>query len=271
MHVFISVDIEGIADVTSWWDEKEKAREEVACRRMTLETNAAIEGALAAGARKVTVADSHGWMRNILPELLHPKATLVRGRYRPLGMMQGVEKRVDAAMLVGYHAMAGTPTAILPHSYALPIRHLWINNVRLGEIGINARIAGQYGVPIVLVTGDTATAREVKAQLPKTHTVAVKDAMGFLCAANDHPEIAQEKIRKAAEAALADVRKIKPVVVKSPRVRIELATVMQTDLVMTIPGTVRLDGYTFEYRAANMAEMYRTLRAVQYLAKSAKW
>lgn len=272
MHVFISVDIEGITDVTWWWDEKEKGREEVACRRMTAEANAAVEGALAAGARKITVADSHGSMRNMLPELLHPAATLVRGQSRPLGMMQGVERKVDGAMLIGYHAMAGTRNATLAHTYTGQVHHLWVNGVEVGEIGFNARVAGHFGVPVVLLSGDAAACREAQSAIPGIRTVQVKDAMGYINAANDHPEAAQEKIRKAAEAALANAGAVKPVLVKgAPRVRLELRTVQQADMAELAPTVKRVDGYTVEYRAENMAEAHRTMRAIFMLSRAAKW
>ncbi len=272
MHVFISVDIEGITDVTSWWDDKEKGREEIACRRMTMEANAAIEGALAAGARKITVADSHGSMRNMLPELLHPKATLIRGQSRPLGMMQGVEKKVDAAMLVGYHAMAGTKNATLAHTYTLAVHHLWVNDVMVGEIGFNARVAGQFGVPVVLVSGDAAACREAEDAIPGITTAQVKDAMGYICASNDHPEVAQEKIRTAATAALQNLKAVKPLTLRSaPRVRVELRSVGQADMAELAPGMKRVDGYTVEYKAKDMAEAHRTLRAIFMLSRAAKW
>ncbi|MBE7559903.1 M55 family metallopeptidase [bacterium] len=272
MHVFISVDIEGITDVTWWWDEKEKGREEVACRRMTAEANAAVEGALAAGARKITVADSHGSMRNILPELLHPAATLVRGQSRPLGMMQGVDRKVDAAMLIGYHAMAGTKNATLAHTYTGQVHRLWVNGVEVGEIGFNARVAGRFGVPVVLLSGDAAACREAERAIPGITTVQVKDAMGYINAANDHPETAQAKIRKAATAALGNLKAVKPLTLKgAPRVRVELRTVQQADLAALAPGISRLDGYTVEYKAQDMAEAHKTLRAIFTLARAAKW
>ena len=272
MHVFISADIEGITDVTWWWGEGEKAREEVACRRMTAEVNAAIEGALEAGAKKIIVADAHGSMRNLLPEMLHPAANLVRGQARPLGMTQGIEQKPDAAFFIGYHAMAGTPDATLAHTYTLSVHRLWVNNVEVGEIGFNARICGQYGTPVVLVTSDAAGCKEAREAIPGIETTTVKRAFGYTSAENDPPETAQGKIRKAATRALENLKSVKPVTLRgAPRVRIELRTVQQADMASLAPGMKRIDGYTIEYRSKDMAEAHRTLRAVFMLARSAKW
>ena len=143
MRVYISVDMEGIAGVVHWADTKlEGVEYERARRWMTGEANAAIEGALAAGATEVVVNDSHGHMRNLLVEELHTEAWLVRGSPKPYCMLEGLEPGFDAVFLVGYHALAGTGGGVLNHSFSgSAIAAMRLNGLLVGEVGFNAALA----------------------------------------------------------------------------------------------------------------------------------
>ena len=134
MRVYISVDMEGIAGVVHWADTKlEGVEYERARHWMTGEANAAIEGALAAGATEVVVNDSHGHMRNLLAEELNPEAWLIRGSPKPGCMMEGLEPGFDAAFLVGYHALAGTGGGVLNHSFSgSAIASMKLNDLLVG-------------------------------------------------------------------------------------------------------------------------------------------
>src|SRR5437879_7732957 len=125
---------------------------------MTAEANAAVEGALAAGATRILVNDSHWFMRNLLAEELHQAAELVSGDPKPRSMVQGIEDGFDAALFIGYHARAGTPNAILDHTYADHIHEVRLNGKAVGELGLNAALAGIHGVPAAPVSGDSALA-----------------------------------------------------------------------------------------------------------------
>src|SRR6266513_280779 len=161
MRVYISVDMEGIAGVVheSQTDPTTPAfaAEYGRFRRlMTAEANAAVEGALAAGATRVLVNDSHWFMRNLLAEELHQAAELVSGDPKPRSMVQGIDAGFDAALFIGYHARAGTRNAILDHTYADRIHDVRLNGKSVGELGLNAGVAGVHGVPIALVSGACA-------------------------------------------------------------------------------------------------------------------
>src|SRR2546421_10756593 len=154
MRVYISVDMEGIAGVVheSQTDPTTPAfaAEYGRFRRlMTAEANAAVEGALAAGATRVLVNDSHWFMRNLLAEELHQAAELVAGDPKPRSMGQGIDEQegFDAALFVGDHARAGTRNAILDHTYADRIYEGRLNGKPVGELGINAAVAGGCGGP----------------------------------------------------------------------------------------------------------------------------
>src|SRR3989441_5144592 len=195
MRVYISVDMEGIAGVVheSQTDPTTPAfaAEYARFRRfMTAEANAAVEGALAAGATRVLVNDSHWFMRNLLAEELHQTAGVVSGDPKPRSMMQGIDQQggFDAALFTGYPARAGTRNAILDHTYAGRIHDVRLNQQPVGELGLNAALAGVHGVPVVLVSGDSAVAAEAKDLLGDgVATVIVKEAVRRPAAENVAP------------------------------------------------------------------------------------
>jgi D-amino peptidase len=268
MKVFISIDMEGISGVVSSEQctpgnaEYERAR-----ILMTQEANAAILGARAAGATEVVVDDSHGSMRNLLIEQLDTWADLIYGSPRPFGMMEGLDDSFDVVFLVGYHARAGTPNAILDHTYSgQAVSHVEINGRPVGEIGLNAALAGAHGVPVGLVTGDHAAIAEAAALLgPTLQTVTVKRAVGNQAAICLHPEEVQSMIRQAAEHAIG--AEVPPFRLETPVVlRMQFKSSLMADYASLIPGARRLDGYTVEYAHEDYLTVYRTFRAMVRLA-----
>jgi len=208
MRVYISVDMEGIAGVVheSQTDPTTPAfaAEYGRFRRlMTAEANAAVEGALAAGATRVLVNDSHWFMRNLLAEELHQAAELVSGDPKPRSMVQDIDGGFDAALFIGYHARAGTRNAILDHTYADRIHDVRLNGKPVGELGLNAALAGVHGVPVALVSGDSAVATEAKDLLGQgVGTVIVKEAVSRHAAKSVAPAAACRMIREEVPRAL---------------------------------------------------------------------
>lgn len=268
MKVFISIDMEGISGVVSAEQctpgnpEYERAR-----LLMTQEANAAILGARAAGATEVVVSDSHGSMRNLLIEELDTWADLVYGSPKPFGMMEGLDDSFGVVFLVGYHARAGTLNAILDHTYSSrSVNHVELNGRPVGEIGLNAALAGVHGVPVGLVTGDQAATAEAAALLgPALQTVTVKRAVGNQAAICLHPEEVQSLIRQAAEHAISS--EVPPLKLETPVVlRMQLKSSLMADYASLVPGARRLDGYTVEYAHEDYLTVYRTFRAMVRLA-----
>ena len=177
MKVFISCDIEEY-QVLLRQDAYFLRRRIISVRvLMTGEANAAIEGALNAGATEIIVNDSHGPMINLLIEKLNPAATLISGAPKPLSMMQGIGKDCAAAIFVGYHSRMGTP-GVLSHTISgASVANVWVNDILLGETGINAGLAGYFGVPVVLVCGDDVVSQEARELLPHIRTATVKTAI----------------------------------------------------------------------------------------------
>lgn len=268
MKVYISVDIEGISGIvhpdqgTPGHPDYELAR-----RLMTMEANAAILGARAGGASEVLVNDAHGDMRNLLVNELDTWADVVYGSPKLHGMMEGLDDAFDVAFFVGYHARAGTPNAILDHTYSgRCVAHVELNGRPVGEIGLNAALAGTYGVPVGLVTDDKAAIAEASALLgANLHTVTSKEAVGRQAARCIHPEETQSLIRQAAELAITT--KVAPLLLDTPVVlRLMLKSSLMADYASLIPGSRRLDGCTVEYAHADYQLVYRVFRAMVKLA-----
>ncbi len=211
LKVFISVDMEGVAGVIHWEDVSRNGKDYHLFRKlMTEEASAAVEGALAAGATEILVRDSHGSARNILPDLLHPEAQLLRDwSGSPFSMMEGIDKTFDAVIFVGYHARAGTPNAVLKHTMTGTIFDVVLNGKKMPEAGINGAIAGHFDVPVVMVAGDLAITEQAKELFGDIEAVSVKEGVGK-AAKMLHPKKAQKMIKMKVEKALGRLEDFKP-------------------------------------------------------------
>ena len=271
MRVYISVDMEGVAgvvheDQTDPTDPRHAGEYNRFRRLMTSEANAAVEGALAAGAGSVLVNDSHWLMRNLLAEDLHPAAELLSGGPKLHSMVEGLDDGFDAAMFVGYHARAGTTHAIIDHTYTDRVHEARLNGKPVGELGINAALAGTYDVPVVMVSGDQALAAEARELLGESvETVVVKQAVGRYAASSVHPSEACRRIREGAAAALR--RRHQPFRLSAPiTLEVEFELAQMADMAELVPGSIRTGGRTLQYRHDDYREVFRAWRAMYNLA-----
>jgi len=271
MRVYLSVDMEGVAgvvheDQTNPLDPRCAGEYGRFRRLMTAEANAAIEGALAAGATRVLVNDSHWEMRNLLAEELHTRAELVSGNSKPRSMLEGIDEGFDAACFIGYHAQAGTAQAILDHTYTDRIYQVRLNGAPVGELGINAALAGRFGVPVALVSGDQALAAECSALLgPGTKAVTVKQAVARHSARSLAPSEACRLIRDGVGTALKAPPK--PYTASSPAtIEVDFCSSHHADMAELVPGSVRTGSRTVRVSHADYAEAYRAFRALSNLA-----
>ena len=224
MKIYIMTDQEGVAGVINSQDYAAPGARcyEKACELLTLEVNAAIEGAIEAGAEEFLVVDGHGH-GSIEPGLLHPRARLLAGR--PIGYPFGCDETFDAAFTIGQHAKANTDGGHLCHTGSFEVEDLRINGISVGELGCNALFMGWYGVPLILFTGDKAGCEEAEALIPNIVTVAVKEglkrgsATGLTgeearlyngAAIHLAPEEARRRIREAAAEAIRRRHEVKP-------------------------------------------------------------
>jgi D-amino peptidase len=257
MKVFISVDMEGITGVANWEDVSLSGKDYDYFRRiMSREANAAVEGALAAGATEVIVRDAHGSARNILPDLLDEKAKLVRDwSGGPKMMMEGIDGSFAAAVLIGCHAKAGTKDAMLEHTSSGSVTDFSINGISMPEAGYNALIAGSYGVPAVFVAGDKALCEQVKALFGPLETVAVKEGIGS-AAVNLHPDVARAKIRAGVEKALRNLKSAKPYMIAPPyRLVLKLKEEEQVHRGSFYPGAKRTGEWELTYETNNILDL----------------
>ena len=271
IRILISADMEGVSGLVNWDQTTPGHPEYERFRRiMTADVNAAIKGAIQAGAEDVVVSDGHNLANNILIEELDSRARLNQGYPSPLGMLQGVDGGVTAAMLVGYHARAGTASAMLDHTWASKVMNLWLNGKVVGEIGLNSAVCGNFNVPVIMVSGDQAAASEAVDLIPNVEVAAVKVARGRSAAECLPLETAHQKIREAAARAVSRLRidaGIQPFRVEPPvMVNVEFHTSIMADRVSLIPGVDRLDGRRIQYMAENMLLAYKFFRSAVILA-----
>jgi D-amino peptidase len=271
MRVYISVDMEGVAgvvheDQTNPVDPRHAGEYNRYRRLMTNEANAAIAGARQAGGTTILVNDSHWLMRNLIVEELDPAAELMSGGPKRLSMVEGIEGGFDAAFFVGYHAMAGTRNAVIDHTYTSRVYQARVNGKPVGELALNAAMAGAHGVPIALVSGDQALAAEARALLGGgVESVVVKEAVGRFAARSVAPAVACERIRSAAAAALR--RTHKPFTFEPPIVlEVDFIESQMADMAELVPSSTRSGGRTVAYTGEVYPEVFRAWRAMYNLA-----
>ena len=271
MKVFISADMEGTAGVTDW-DQVLPGRPDYARfrRLMTEEVNAAVLGALEAGAKEIVVNDSHHTMRNLLIEELHPQAQLLSGAAKPHGMMQGIDTSFDAVFFTGYHAAAGTQNAILDHSYSsVLVRHIKVGNLVVGEAGLNAALAGHFKVPVALVTGDATAVAQVKKLVPQVEAVSVKEPIGRLAARSYQPVETRRRIKEGAVRALKRAKDVKLLTIPRPvNLELEWTHTAMADRCLLIPGMARVNPRAVGYKARDVEQAYMLTMACLTLARS---
>ncbi len=269
LKIYISADMEGVGGVSTWAVQADpKGREYEQFRRlMTEEVNAAIAGAYDAGATQVLVSDSHGDAQNIDVELLDRRARLVRAWPRPLGMMQGIDATFDAAVFVGYHAGEGQPAAILAHTMSdSDIVDIKLDGTSVPEAGYNAAVAGEFGVPVVFLSGDQTIGEEARRLLGPIETVAVKEATGFHSATMMHPQEAQRLIRDGVKRAVERRGGLRPYRLARPvKMEITYKKTVTAEIVSYLPGVERPQGSTIVFTARDMIEAAKFFEAISDL------
>lgn len=272
LKVFISVDMEGIAGVVHSDQTSSSGKDyNIARRWMTEEVNAAIRGALEAGATEIVVNDSHGSMRNVIPSALDPAAFLITGSPKPLAMMQGIDETFDAVIYIGYHAHAGTKDGVLDHTISgSSVHSIKVNGVEMGEAELNALIAGCFNIPVVLIVGDATVCEQVKESLGEELEVAVvKEAVGRYAAKILTPQKAQELIQKKTKLALEKRNIIKPYKLRPPyRIELNFLRSYMADAAELVPQVERTGGRSVSFVSEDFIEGFKLLRALIYLGRS---
>ncbi|APA84013.1 M55 family metallopeptidase [Paraburkholderia sprentiae WSM5005] len=273
MKVLISTDIEGVAGVFHAEQTRAGNGEYEAARRwMTLEANAAIEGAFAGGATDVWVNDSHGGFRNLLPDLLDPRAQVVLGKPRTLGMMAGLEYGAALVFMLGYHAKAQT-RGVLAHTInSVAFARVAFNGVELGEAGLYGALAEEYGARVVLLSGDDVFAEETAPRFPDARFVVTKVATGQASGVTQSPASVREVLRAAAsdvvrqqvEAGRAPAAtRVEP---RAVDCELRVQTSGLADLFCQWPTLTRVDGVTLRFSAASAEHAVRMLNCLSAMS-----
>ena len=258
MKIFIFCDIEGISGIYTKEQVLSTGRYYAEGRElMTAEINACAEGCKAAGADKVIVRDGHGSGGNVVLEKLSPAVDEIICGTSACGRFPGIEE-CDGLILLGYHAMAGTDRAVLEHSMSsVQIQNYWINGEKAGEIGIDAGIAGELGVPVIMVSGDDKACAEAKNLLPWVETAQVKRGISSFGAILLPPAKGRELIRETAKRAVERIAEKYPLTYSSPvKFRVELMERNMLPNPATREGMTVIDGRTYEIKADTLAEAF---------------
>lgn len=265
-RVYISVDMEGISGI-SGSDQTSSGGSEYGRSRklMAADANAAIAGAFAGGATEVVVNDSHGGQRNLLPEDLDPRASLISHSFKRHGMMEGLDETFDAVIFIGYHAKAQATRGLFAHTGSGVVRDLRINGESVGEGGMNALLAAWYGVPVVLVTGDDTAVEEVRARVPGIRGVEVKRAINTRAVELKPVERARREIGRAAQEAIAAIPgggRRAPARAASYRVELQYNNFTYPEIATAFTEIELLAPDTVAFTRPTMPEAYRLIRVL---------
>ena len=257
MKVYISVDIDGIGSLGEMCLMSGYPPLPWVQELATREVNAAVEGALEGGATTVLVNENHS-SRHIIPELLHPTAELMVGRPKPMQTLDDLDETFDAVFLVGIHARAGTPGAVMEHTWDFRIYNLRVNGTTIGEVGLNALLAGHYGVPLTLIVGDNHVAAEAKELLGDVETVLVKTGRDRYAARCPHPTRVREMVREGAARSMREIRRFQPLDLGQPiRMEIEFTEAIFAHWASYVPTAERVGPRTVGITSDNFEDAMR--------------
>ncbi|CAL9585588.1 D-aminopeptidase [Streptomyces sp. enrichment culture] len=271
MKILVSADMEGATGVTWPADVLPGTPQWERCRPMfTSDVNAAVLGFFDGGADEVLVNEAHWTMRNLLLEQLDERVEMLTGRHKSLSMVEGVQHGdVDGIAFVGYHCGAGSE-GVLAHTYlANSLTGVWLDGVRASEGLLNARVVAEFGVPVVLVTGDDLTCADAAGYAPDALTVAVKDHVSRYAAVCRTPARTAADIRAAAKSAAALAVRRDPVSRGPHTVEMEFDAEHLAMAATVVPGVERTGERRAAYTSGTMYEGIRTFKAVTTVVSAA--
>lgn len=271
LEIVIVNDMEGISGINDWHQIFAgcKEFEEFGRIQVTEDVNAAVRGLEAAGAAGIRVVDFHGSggpSKNVIPEKLEKGVKLLQGQDLQGRLKKAIGKSTSGAVFIGFHAMAGTKDGFLRHTINMDPR-IRINGKPVGETAINAYALSQYGVPVIMATGDQALVREASAFILGIETVQVKTS--FDCKTTKCLPLskARKLIERAAERALSRISDFRPVRITKPvRVDVSFLRKEQVDLCTIIPRSKRSAEKTVSYTAEDWDEADRFILTALSLA-----
>jgi len=271
MRVFVSIDLEGCSGIFNDAQTIPTEPAHATARRlMRADLDAVLGGCRDAGVDAVVVCDAHDRGANLDRDRLPAWVTVTAGAPQPLGMMSGIDESFAAALLVGYHAMAGTRAAVLDHTFTRKVFRIRVDDaLEVGEFGLNAALAGAFGAPVVFASGDDKLAAEAGELLPRVRTAVVKEGLARAGARLLPPVVSARRLREGvAEALLAGDRPA-PLVWDERPLRVVFARSDHCDLAAACPGAVRVDARSVRIETGTYLEAYRRLVACLRLTAAA--
>jgi D-amino peptidase len=269
VKVYISVDMEGVAGISDWEQCLAGGDDYQLGRDLVLgEVNAAIDGAVEAGASEILVNDSHSAMRNLPPTELAGHASYLSGRFKPLYMMEGLDPSYDVALFLGYHAAMPTP-GVLSHTYnPRAIANVTLNDTVTGEAGINALVALAHGVPIEVITGDQYVGPEAAPFCPGINVIEVKTSVSRYAAEHLHPDIARQRIREGVYQCLSDPSAGPPVIHLPATLEVQLVSPDMAEQATWLRGVERVSTTTVRFTDDDPLRLFRTFMTLVFLTRS---
>jgi len=266
MKIYVSADMEGTAGVCSWdqVDARNYTQDYFIYQKiMTAEVCAAIDGARKGGAREFLINDSHGPMRNLLLDELPEDARITFGNRKPFSMIQDLDQTFGGVFFTGYHGAIGEPNATLCHTYTPSVVYdVRLNGMRCSEATLNAALAGDYGVPVLLITGDRATIESAKKQMPWITGVIVKESIGNYAVDSMSPQAAQDAIREGAVQAVRSAKDARPFLFDPPiAMEIDVTKIEQADWIALIPGFERSGDRTVRFTSEDYPTVFKAFVA----------
>ncbi len=263
MNIFISVDMEGIAGVVDWDQIRSGSESYERFQRIaTNEVLQVVDILEMIEAERIIINEGHASMHNLLFEKFPTLVKIIQGKFKPYGMMQGISKGADAALFIGYHARHGTEKALLDHTFSA--KQVLLNGKEVGEIGLNAHLAGHYGVPVVFVSGDDACCREAEAVIPGVTTVSTKTSISRFSAECNTPGAISALYKQELPSAFnSDLETLS--FEEEIEMELRLSDTLKADAAMLVPGVERKGGCTVVYRSDNYPEIYRMFQLITML------
>ncbi|TFG51324.1 MAG: hypothetical protein E4H37_08045 [Gemmatimonadales bacterium] len=262
IKIYISADMEGLAGVVTGEQLGPGGFEYERFRGfMTAEVNAAIDAAREAGATEILVSDSHGNGQNLLLEELPDDVMVVRSWPRPLMMMEGIDASFDGVIFIGYHTGTTNTRGVRAHTMSSAnVTALKLNGIAVPEAGFNAAIAGHFGVPVIMISGDDAIVEEARTILGDVEGAVVKQALSFHSAKTLTPEAARKVIREKVKAAIGRIGDFEPVKLEAPiTLDVSLKHYRPVELLGYLPIVERVDAHTIRFVGKDMVEVSKFL------------
>ena len=265
LKIYISADMEGLAGAVTSEQLGPSGFEYGQFREfMTAEVNAAIEAARDAGATEILVSDSHGNGQNLLLDRLPADVQVVRSWPRPLGMMEGIDESFDGAIFIGYHTSTTNPDGVRAHTLSSAnLTALRLNGIPMPEAGLNAAIAGHFGVPVLMISGDNAIVEEARGLLGDIEGAEVKEALSFHSAKTLVPEAACDLIRQRVGTAMERLDSFTPYTLDTPvELEVSFKHYQPAQLLAYLSIVEQVDSHTIRFIGEDMVEVSKFLQFI---------